>query len=72
MRPIRSKQAYTRKLTAVSEDAMISVRTLKSARVSSTSAHSMRWANIVNNTISARKNSRVSGFFQRLQRDLAG
>ncbi|MNL49235.1 hypothetical protein D3C87_1721540 [compost metagenome] len=72
MRPIRSKQAYTRKLTAVRLDAMIKVRILKSARVSSTSAHSMRWANIVNRTISARKNSRVSGLFQRPRRDLAG
>src|SRR5471032_425444 len=49
---------------------MISVRTLKSARVSNTSFHSIRWASIVNSTISARKNSTVSGVFQRLQRDL--
>jgi hypothetical protein len=48
---------------------MISVRTLKSARVANTSFHSMRWASRVNSTISARKNSIVSGFFQRVQRD---
>ncbi|MCY1241913.1 hypothetical protein D9M72_548410 [compost metagenome] len=72
MRPIRSKQAYTRKLTRVSPEAMISVRTLKSARVSNTSFHSMRWASIVNSTISIRKNSIVSGRFQRFQCDLPG
>src|SRR3546814_15919200 len=58
------------KLVTVSAAAMSNVRSLKSARVANTSAQSMRRARAVNNTISSRKKARVSGRFQRLQRDL--